>query len=185
MQLIHQAAYQSRHPNAVLVTPEFPHCAAALNALFANDAWERDEDINDTIGEEVDLSTDEALKNFHAGPGEKTSHRLRWRAPIETLRGPCSLWKETHEVTSTQTALMATLRERRNEAPPASVDDAERPAEAPPLPKSYTAYKLVCEVDNLLDGDFQTLTHIADHHNCSFGIEAMGDKVLIQLAFVR
>lgn len=155
MNLTNQSAYQARHPKSVLVTPEFPHCAAALNALFANDAWKCDEDINVMLDDEVDLSTDEALKNFRAGPAV-------WRAPTETLRGPCSLWKEIQEVKS---------------PPPANPSEIQS--------KSYTTYKLVCEVDRFIYGDLQSITHIADRHNCSFGIEAMGDKVLIQLAFVR
>lgn len=176
-----RSIYQARHPNSVLVTPEFPHCAAALNALFDGDMWERDEDVdNGMLSEEVDLSSDEALKNFRAGPAEKTSQRLRWRAPTETLRGPASLWKETHEVTPTETALMAALRAQRDDG----AVDAEEAAKTPP-PQSYTAYKLVFELDRLTDSDFQTITRLADRHNASMGVEAAGDKILLQLAFVR
>lgn len=182
MNLTNQPAYQACHPNAVLVTPDFPHCAAALNALFANDIWERDEDTKDTTGDEVDLSTDEALKNFRAGPAEKTRERLRWRAPTETLRGPCSLWKETHKVFDEQRALMWQRADPLQSSEGAPLD--EKPADRD-LPSTYTAYKLVCEVDTLLDTDLQVLTRIADRHNCALGFEAINSKVLIQLALVR
>lgn len=161
METVNQPAYQARHPNAVLVTPDFPHCAAALNALFAHDIWERDEDTKDTTGDEVDL---------------------RWRAPTETLRGPCSLWKETHEVSDAQRALAWQRADPPQSSEAAATD--EKPAERE-LPSTYTAYKLVCEVDTLLDTDLQVLTRIADRHNCSLGVEAINSKVLIQLALVR
>lgn len=177
MNLTNQPTYQARHPKSVLVTPEFPHCAAALNALFARDMWERDEDINDMIGDEVDLTEDAALKGFKAGRPEQTSGQLRWRAPTETLRGPCSLWKETQEVKPDAESINASRA--YGGMPPL-------PADHPELqPKTYTAYKLVCELDRLIDSDFQTITRIADRHNASYGVEAVGDKVLLQLAFVR
>lgn len=92
---------------------------------------------------------------------------------------------------SADTAVDAARGENRR--PQSRINAARSFGGLPPLtadhpdlqPKTYTAYKLVCEVDNLLDGDFQTLTRIADRHNCSLGAEALGDKVLLQLAFVR
>lgn len=181
MNLTNQPAYQARHPNAVFVTPEFPHGAAALNALFDRDMWERDEDVDTGIADEtIDIDTEEGregLRRVAREPKPLRRAALRWRAPVETLKGPCSLWKETHTVTPEVEAINASRAYAG--LPPLAADH-------PSLqPKSYTAYKLVCEVNNLLDGDFQTLTRIADRHNCSLGAEAIGDKVLLQLAFVR
>lgn len=181
MNLTNQSAYQARHPNAVLVTPEFPHCAAALNALFNGDMWERDEDVDTGMSDEViDLDAPEGREGMRAAeraPRGRPSSKLRWRAPTETLRGPASLWKETQEVKPDVESINAARKY-------GGLDPL--PADHPELqPKSYTAYKLVFEVDRLIDGDFQTITRIADRHNVSCGVEAVGDKVLLQLAFVR
>lgn len=59
MNLTNQPVYQARHPESVLVTPEFPHGAAALNALFDRDMWERDEDVGTGMADEtIDIDTE-------------------------------------------------------------------------------------------------------------------------------
>lgn len=175
MQISHQAEYQARHPNSVLVEAEFPSCASALNALFGRRVWEGDYEVQAVSDEEVILDTEEDVKQFRAG--KKENYAPLWRAPEENFRGPFSLWRETLPVTANREALNII---RQLKGLPLLKEGAPETE-----PTTYTAYILVCEMGRLLDGDLQVLTRIADRHNLSLGVEALGGNVLVQLAFVR
>lgn len=183
MNLSYIDAYLARNPNAELIEAEYPHCGAALNALFGREVWIRDEDIEEAPMEEGD---DDLRPNLGAAPEEVEArrqrlapckHKLQWRAPIETLSGPCTLWRETHAVLPDRDAI--NLFRAHNGTGPL-------PEGAPELqPQSYTAYTLVCAVDKLGDADFQLFTRMCDRHNLSLGIMAASSKVLVQLSMVR
>lgn len=187
--------YQQRHPAATLITESFPHCAAALNAMFGHDVWVRDEDLPAAVVDEtLDISTPEGVERlrtivkedrFSIPPTRRASDNtegvvsrlVAWRAPTETLSGPCTLWRETrtvrHDVDEVNAIRAFTGQPLLTEA------------EVGGLTKDYTVYILVCVIDNLLDGDFQTLTRIADRHHCALGAEAVDSKLLVQIAFTR
>lgn len=175
--------YRARHPNAVLIESEYPHCAAALNALFGREVWVRDEDIVDDEPQEMEVTDDNRVvpvaprEGALVGPRDIGRLPWQWRAPTETLSGPCSLWREEHVVVPNREEINA-LR--------AQLKQPMLPDDSPHFqPKSYTAYTLVCAVDKLGDADFQLFTRMCDRHNLSLGVASAGDKVLVQLAVVR
>lgn len=181
----HIDAYLARHPNAELLEPEYPHCGAALNALFGRDVWIRDEDIEDAA-EELEECGDDLRVNRGVTPEAARARRakaamvpgrLQWRAPVETFSGPCSLWRETHSAVPDREGINQ-LR--------AQVGEEPLPADAPELqPRTYTAYTLICAVDKLGDADFQVLVRMCDRHNLSLGVSALDNKVLVHLSLVR
>lgn len=186
-----QLLYQGRHPQAVLVAASFAHAAEALNALFNQEIWARDEDLAANVDDAtVDMDSEtwreelryveqenKAEKARKAAAGQTTPTRLQWRAPTETLRGPCTLWKETH-TTGAQVDDINSARRAVGWAPLSS-EEASR------LTVTYTVYILVCAVPSLIDQDFQVLTRIADRHNCTLGAEAIDSTLLVQIAFTR
>ena len=175
------ATYKARHPNEVLLTPSFSNAAAALNALFDRDLWECDSDVDELDSDEsIDIDSKagtEALSQSVKGARTKKEDHFRWRAPSETLRGPCTLWRETMDVTPNAGMINAV---RVSAGPPPL-----RPEDPELQPRSYTVYKLVCEVDQVTDADMQVLQRLADRHNLALGFQALWNMVLIQLAFVR